>query len=117
MASVMAVLFLKIPICPMAGLLRVPCPGCGMTRAMHFAFHGDFASSFHMHPLALVITPFVLVVMTRNTWGYLVRGNWGEGDASMHPAWTWSAGILLVCMIGLWIARFLGAFGGPVPVY
>jgi hypothetical protein len=117
MASVMAVLFLKIPICPVAVLLHQPCPGCGMTRSVHAAMHGDLAASLHLHPLALLITPYVLLVMTRNSWGYLRRGRWGEGDASMHPLWTWSAGILLFAMLSLWIARFFGAFGGPVLVY
>ncbi len=116
MAFVMAVLFLKIPICPVAGILHVPCPGCGMTRATLAALVGDIRLSLRLHPLALLITPYVMLVMARNTWGYLARGRWGEGDAASHPLWTWSAGILGVAMIALWIARFFGAFGGPVSV-
>lgn len=37
--------------CPVFGLLRVPCPGCGMTRAWLCALRLDFAGAFEFHPL------------------------------------------------------------------
>ncbi|MDO5574339.1 MAG: DUF2752 domain-containing protein [bacterium] len=39
--------------CPMKILTGIPCPGCGMTRAVVLMFTGHFAESFEMHPMAL----------------------------------------------------------------
>ncbi len=39
--------------CPMKILTGLPCPGCGMTRAVFLMLIGHFAESFAMHPLAL----------------------------------------------------------------
>ena len=116
LAVTAAVLFWQIPICPAAVFLHQPCPGCGMTRSVLAAADGDFAASFQHHPLGLVVTPFVMFIMARNAWGYLRTGRWGAGDALQHPLFTWTALILFVALMGLWIARFLGAFGGPEPV-
>lgn len=43
--------FLNIPVCPSVILLGLPCPGCGMTRAVVSALCLDFKSAFYFHPL------------------------------------------------------------------
>lgn len=37
--------------CPIKFMTGIPCPGCGMTRAVTSCLHGDFAGAFHFHPL------------------------------------------------------------------
>lgn len=37
--------------CVWKTLLRIPCPGCGMTRAWVSALHLDLAGAFHLHPM------------------------------------------------------------------
>lgn len=37
--------------CPLKAFFGVPCPGCGMTRALFRALRGDFAAAFELHPL------------------------------------------------------------------
>ena len=37
----------------------IPCPGCGMTRALLSVLRFDFAAAFHFHPLIYAM-PYVL---------------------------------------------------------
>jgi len=37
--------------CPFLFFLGIPCPGCGMTRALLSLLRLDFAAAFHYHPL------------------------------------------------------------------
>jgi hypothetical protein len=113
-AIVAAVIFLIG--CPFALVVRQPCPGCGLTRATLAAMHGDFHASFHHHPLAIVMVPLVGWFLARNGWGYVVRGQWGEADAKTSRAIDAALIALGLLMMGVWIARFFGAFGGPEPV-
>lgn len=113
--AALAIVFLPVPWCPWAAFAHIPCPGCGLTRATLAALHGDLRGSLMFHPLALLITPTVLITLSRDLYGYARRGVWGEGQTGGR-ATTVFAGVLAAAMIGVWIARFLGYFGGPVPV-
>lgn len=44
-----------VQICWMKATTHVPCPGCGMTRAMSSAVHGMFAESWSYHPFGVPI--------------------------------------------------------------
>ena len=46
--------------CPILWLTGVPCPGCGMTRALTHAVRLDFAGAFYYHPLWFAVPPAVL---------------------------------------------------------
>lgn len=37
--------------CLFLSRLKIPCPGCGMSRAMMAALHLDFAGAFRYHPM------------------------------------------------------------------
>ncbi|TXN36279.1 DUF2752 domain-containing protein [Flagellimonas hymeniacidonis] len=41
-------------------LFGIDCPGCGMQRAVHLLFHGDFVAAFKMYP---AIYP-ILILLT-----------------------------------------------------
>ena len=47
-----------ITFCPFRLLTGHRCPGCGMGHAVVAAMRGDFAGSFHQHPLGI---PLLLV--------------------------------------------------------
>lgn len=108
--------------CPVAELLGVPCPGCGLTRAAFALATGDVGRALGLHPLAPVIVPWLAMVST----GALLRahrGARGSGGAArprlllaIARASDRATPLLLVLLVGVWIARFFGAFGGPVPV-
>lgn len=105
-------------LCPFALLLGYPCPGCGMGRSLWACFNGELISAFTYHPLGppfLAVTLFVgslrLTAKRFPVARCIQRGI--ERRTRGHAVWV----ALLVVALGLWIARFLGALGGPVDVY
>ena len=102
---------LSVPICPSAAA-GIPCPGCGLTRATLALLGGDVASATALQPLALVVCPLLGGATLYACLRYLFTG---KVDAD-----RWHAGpILVVSMAALtvvWIMRWFGFFGGPVPV-
>jgi hypothetical protein len=103
--------------CPTARLFHVPCPGCGMTRAFQLLAAGNLHASFAMHALAvptalsqvaLAIASIVATARFGAPWA-LLGVRWGRRVVAFLAA-------VMVADVILWIARALGAFGGPVPV-
>jgi hypothetical protein len=110
-----ALLFSPVKLCLMALLLRLPCPGCGMTRATLALLRGDFARAFALHPLSLVIGPLAAAAIMAETFGYLRTGRaFGGGKVTRAKELVGAALVLL--LVGTWLARFFGYFGGPVGV-
>lgn len=64
-----------ITICPAVLITGLPCPGCGMTRALIRLLHLDFAGAWQMHPFVYLFMIFYSVV--RNTkiiyWEFLYK--------------------------------------------
>jgi hypothetical protein len=91
--------------CPFALLTGIPCPGCGLGRATLALLSGDPRQAFHFHPLVFVALPAL------GGFGWLAFSS-----VRNERVVTALAGALLVATVGVWIARFEGAFGGPVSV-
>ena len=107
------------PLCPLASSFGIPCPGCGLTRATLALLHGDVRAALHFHPLVFLLAPLFI--------GFV-------GSAALElledptkprrlPRVRWNSRLLsvaalcvLVLSLGVWLARFAGYFGGPVPV-
>jgi hypothetical protein len=52
----------SIPLfCPLKALTGIPCPGCGMTRAMLSITKGDFHGAFGYNPFSFFLL-FVVVI-------------------------------------------------------
>jgi hypothetical protein len=53
-----------IPLfCPFKALTGIPCPGCGMTRALLSLAKGDFQGAFHFNPFSFFLVFMVLISM------------------------------------------------------
>ena len=120
------VVWTETPLCPTAFFWGIPCPGCGLTRATLALLHGHFAQAFGYHPLVLVFAPLFGAALGKALVDF-VRGtplptSGAYPPRSLPPAWwTRAPGIALasalgVLLLGVWLARFAGYFGGPVPV-
>jgi Protein of unknown function (DUF2752) len=115
-AGLVLLMAAKVPLCPVAIVTRHPCPGCGLTRATLAALAGDFHAAYHLHPLVFLVTPVIVIAFTYNAIEYVRRGQWFASE-KLAGRWVNAAWITLgVLVVLLWIARFFGAFGGPVPV-
>lgn len=103
---------LSIPVCPFALLGRIPCPGCGLTRAAVALVHGDVAHAQALNPLAVVVVPLAALLFVFGVATYIADGRSRMG----HP-WIKIAGLTAIGALWVvWGARWLGFFGGPVPI-
>lgn len=118
--AVLAVaIWTEVPLCPLAGTFGVPCPGCGLTRATLALIQGDVREALRLHPLVWLLSPLFATAFAAMAWE-LVRDPQRPRRTSM-VRWTGrgtSAVLLVVLVLSLavWLARFAGYFGGPVPV-
>jgi hypothetical protein len=103
--------------CPTARFFDVPCPGCGMTRAFRLFAHGDVLASLRMHALAL---PTALVQVGLAVASIVATARYGApwelGRVRWGRAVLFVTALVLLLDVLFWIARALGAFGGPVTV-
>lgn len=113
-----AAIAFELPLCPTATVFGVPCPGCGLTRATLRLFHGDLGGALALHPLAPALAPLVAWLAAKAALGYLGFGALTASAPSRRSSAFTSAfgAALLMALLGVWGARFLGAFGGPVSV-
>ncbi|MGE5787082.1 MAG: DUF2752 domain-containing protein [Myxococcales bacterium] len=94
--------------CPVAGVFGIPCPSCGLTRATLALFFGDWSRANALHPGVWPVLAFLAAVASVTA-------------VSRHRPWAnkvlgWIGAAILALLVVLWLARFWGAWGGPVVV-
>ncbi len=100
----------------MAAITRRPCPGCGLTRATLALLHGHLDEAMRFHPLAPVLVPLVAGFFAYGAIAYVRLGRWPATSGKAAGRMAGAVIVLWVLLLGVWIARFFGAFGGPVGV-
>ena len=91
--------------CPMLLITGIPCPGCGMSRALLLLLTGHPAESVKMHPLA----PLVLVILIYIGWNRYIIGR----KSKMIPLF---AGIGIVLLVTCYLIRMYYLFPGNQPL-
>jgi hypothetical protein len=89
--------------CPLFALTGIPCPTCGMTRAVRLALHGDLGAATRMHPLWFFVVPACAGVLAGEMVAYAREGRWGR---VIERRWVmWGMGALGVALVVVWVAR------------
>ena len=95
-------------VCPMHGLIGLPCPSCGLTRAFCRLARFDLWGAVSYHALSLPL--FAACLAAPAICGYeLVRGRESWCSSILHCGRTaWAVGILLAvnhaARLGVWLA-------------
>jgi len=103
-------------VCAAAGLFGVPCPGCGLTRATLAGLRGDLAGAFRLHPLFAAAAPAYFYLVFGIAYRYVAGPLARPPSRLENRIVSLVAGVLVVLLLAVWVSRFFGAFGGPVPV-
>ena len=90
-------------LCPSALLLGIPCPGCGMTRALGHAGHGKFREAFEFNAIWPLILGYLVLL-----WIYQILQTW-RGEP---PKWPTSkiGGAALIVLLSFWAVRLVWFF-------
>lgn len=106
------------PLCPFAGWLGIPCPGCGLTRATVALVSGDWQTALRLHPLVGFVLPVLAWFAASALLGWKGRAAQDAPTAHRwaHRLGNWCGLALAVALLAVWGLRFAGYFGGPVPV-
>ena len=92
--------------CPIFHTLGIPCPGCGLTRATLYLFHGDFKQSLMMHAFAPIFVT-ALAVITFCTVGPRNHTERIAAGAETLEHYTGLTVVLLSGLILYWLARLV----------
>ena len=103
--------------CGFARMFHIPCPGCGMTRAVTLLMAGDWRGSLHMHPLALPVLAAGATFALATVWTTYLYGWPLVHKSRLGRAALVGLAVAYAASIILWGLRWLGCFGGPVSVY
>jgi hypothetical protein len=84
---------------------HVPCPGCGFTRGIVLALHGDIAASCAVFPAAPLLV-LGLVTLVLGLWVVAAREYWGAGGPGA-PRWLRAGGLAYIAFVALvWVAGY-----------
>ena len=97
---------LFVTTCPAVLITGLPCPGCGMTRALLHLLHFDFAGAWQIHPFVYVILIFIIWFGVRR---YIM------GIRDTKNVWKIAA-VIGIFMILFYIWRMLRYFPGDPPM-
>jgi hypothetical protein len=103
--------------CGFAHLTHVPCPGCGSTRAMLALATGDLHGLLRYNPFAPLMSVLVAALVGQALSSLVTTGTFGRvGTGAIGQLVSRGVVVVATLEVLLWLARFGGLFGGPVPV-
>lgn len=99
--------------CGFATVTHHPCPGCGSTRAVLALVSGDLDGVVRNNPFGPLMAVVLGVLVVQTILSVLRHGDLRDVGGRRT---TRVVVVLAALETVLWVARFCGAFGGPVAV-
>lgn len=90
--------------CPMVILTGLPCPGCGMTRALFFLITGRPKQAVWMHPMSIPVVCLLLYFL----WNRYILGRKAKGMGVL-------TGITCVILVVVYLWRMYCFFPDRIP--
>lgn len=78
--------------CPLRAATGIPCPFCGMTRAVVAAVHGHIATSLAFNPGGIVVLLLAVAAIVRPAWLARLRMPLWLVFAIVGALWVWNIG-------------------------
>ena len=78
--------------CPLRAATGIPCPLCGLTRAVVAAVHGHLGTSLAFNPGGIVFVALALTVLLRPQWLARLRIPWWSVAVFAGALWVWNIG-------------------------
>ena len=92
-AAVWPVLPVHPPLaCPLRSLTGVPCPFCGMTRAVVAAAHGHLGASLAFNPAGIFVLALAVVAIFRPAWLARLQVSTWSLFSILGVLWVWNIG-------------------------
>ena len=96
------------PPCLLRFAWHIPCPGCGMGRALEALWHGDLQTSLRAHPLAIPFVLFILTLLVAALW----PERWTRSRRVMDRVWEGMQSPrlmipILIIFLGTWVTRLV----------
>lgn len=97
---------LPFDVCGFKSLLGIPCPTCGLTRAMCHALRGDWAASMSYHPAGILVAAALVGWMLCSA----VEAARGQpvAEAARGRLRTPMIGAGIVASIAAWVVQLAG---------
>jgi hypothetical protein len=92
--------------CPMRAMLHLPCPGCGLTRAVMHCLRGDWQAGLQYHLFAPVVIVFLLTLICSGVFPTIPRLKIITGIEVLERRFGLAA-LLLIGLMLYWILRLL----------
>jgi uncharacterized protein DUF2752 len=79
-------------LCPLRATTGVPCPFCGMTRAVVAAVHGHIGQSLAFNPAGILVLLVAAVLVVRPALVRTIRPPLWLLGATLGVLWLWNLG-------------------------
>ena len=78
--------------CPLRAATGIPCPFCGMTRAVVAAVHGHLETSLAFNPGGIVVLALAVVLLLRPQWLARFKVPLWSFAVMFGALWVWNIG-------------------------
>jgi len=97
---------IRLWFCPIRAGLGIPCPGCGMTRAVGAFLRGEWVHSLSLHAFVPLFLPAILLLGIAGFLPEETRLRLAHGVAALERR-TGISGFVLTAALAYWLVRLL----------